>query len=82
MLKLYNILNRNQKRQIGHWIFVTRKEIKEDTLNIIWCTEPITAKCMFVAEKNTKRENFNRIWWLSLSNILRRFLSKFDFIFE
>ena len=41
---------KNQKRQIGHRIFFARKKIKEDALNIIWCTEPITAKCVFVAE--------------------------------
>ena len=41
---------KNQKRQIGHRIFFARKKIKEDTLNIIWCKEPITAKCVFVAE--------------------------------
>ena len=42
---------KNQKRQIGHQIFLARKKIKEDALNIIWCTEPITAKCVLnVAE--------------------------------
>lgn len=43
-------LESKPKQQIGHQIFVTRKKIQEDTLNIIWCTEPITAKCVFVAE--------------------------------